>query len=55
MATGLVEKNSPALAVDVVSAVDSQRDGSAKTVHVAVVITTMDSAGHGKITQQASK
>jgi hypothetical protein len=55
MATGLWKKNSSALAVDVVSAVGSQRDGAAKTVYVTVVITTMHSGGHGNITQQASE
>ena len=53
MATGLWKKKSPALAVDVVSAVGSQRDGAAKAVYVAVVVTTMHSGRYGMITQQA--
>jgi hypothetical protein len=53
MATGLWKKKSSALAVDVVAAVGSQRDGAAKAIYVAVVITTMHSGGHGKTTQQA--
>jgi len=53
IATGLWRKKSPALAVDVVSAVGSQRDGAAKAVHVSVVITTMNSSGYGMVTQQA--
>jgi NAD(P)H-hydrate repair Nnr-like enzyme with NAD(P)H-hydrate epimerase domain len=55
MATGLWEKKSPALAVDVVSAVCSQRDGAAKTVYVTAVITTMHSGRYGMVTQQARK
>jgi hypothetical protein len=55
MATGLSKKRSSALAVDVVSAVCSHRDGAAKAVYIAVVITTMHSGRYGKITQQACK
>jgi len=55
MATGLWKKKSSALAVDVVSAMGSQRDGAAKAIYVSVVITTMDSGCHGMVTQQASK
>jgi hypothetical protein len=47
------KKKPLALAVDVVSAVGSQRDGAAEAVGVAAVVTTMHSGGHGKITQQA--
>jgi len=49
MATGLWKKNSSALAVDVVSAVGSQRDGAAKAVCVSAVITTMNSGGYGMV------
>lgn len=55
MATGLKKKKSSALAVDVVPAVGSQRDGAAKAVGVSAVITAMNSGGYGMVTQQASK
>jgi len=55
MATGLGKKKSPALPVDVVSAVCSQRDGAAKTIYVTVVVTTMHPGRYGQITQQARK
>jgi len=55
MATGLWKKKSSVLAVDVVSAVGSQRDGAAKAVHVSAVITTMHSGRYWMITQQACK
>ena len=55
MATGLWKKKSSALAVDVVPAVGSQRDGAAKAIYVSVVITTMHSGCDGMVTQQASK
>jgi hypothetical protein len=55
MATGLWKKKSSALAVDVVSAVGSQRDGAAKAVHISAVITTMHSGRYWMITQQACK
>jgi hypothetical protein len=55
MPTGLWKKKSSALAVDIVSAVRSQRDGAAKTVYVSVVVTTMHSGRYGMITQEARK
>jgi hypothetical protein len=55
MATGLWKKKSPALPVDVVSAVCSQRDGAAKAIYVTVVVSTMHSGCYGQITQQARK
>jgi hypothetical protein len=55
MATGLWKKKSSPLAVDVVSAMGSQRDGAAKAIYVSLVITTMHSGCHGMVTQQASK
>ena len=42
----IAELDQCALAVDVVAAMDSQRDRAAKTIYVAFVITTMDSSGH---------
>src|SRR6185369_8754122 len=55
MATGLGKKKSPALPVDVVSAVRSQRDRAAKAIHVTVVVSTMHSGRYWQITQQARK
>jgi hypothetical protein len=55
MATGFGKKKSPALPVDVVAAVGSQRDGAAKAVYVTVVVSTMHSGRYGQITQQARK